>query len=167
MPAVDPRVWGPSTWRTLHYIALGYPDRPDAADAARYTAFFEGLGPLLPCAACAANYGRHLLELPIAPFLALGGAAPGGLFDWTVRLHNVVNAEKGKPMWPLGRAAEQYGGSGRPGALALFSSDEWPGTPAVLALATGIALFMLLAVWLLARWRRGGGGGGGGARARK
>jgi hypothetical protein len=89
-----PAVWGPHLWRALHLIALGYPQRPTVHDRAAYRAFFEQLDRVIPCGTCAANYRRHLVELPLEPSALQGG--PGDtLFAWTVRLHNLVNAELG------------------------------------------------------------------------
>jgi hypothetical protein len=55
--------------------------------------FFTSLGTVLPCLSCSTNYQRHLRELPMEPALKKGGNA---LFEWTVQLHNLTNAESGK-----------------------------------------------------------------------
>jgi hypothetical protein len=92
-----PKLWGPYLWRALHLVALGYPTRPSDAERAAYRAFYENIAHVLPCATCAANYRRHLQEdLPLEPGL-LDGGHDGALFAWTVRLHNLVNAELGAP----------------------------------------------------------------------
>jgi FAD-linked sulfhydryl oxidase len=94
MPSVAPELWGPSTWRAIHFAALGYPSEPTEDDVTVYGAFFETLQRVLPCESCAVNYSKHLSELPIEPFLR-----SGRLFEWTVRLHNIVNRELGKRRW--------------------------------------------------------------------
>ena len=101
MPSIDPTVWGPSVWRALHLIALGYPPSPTDEDIRSYGAFFSALAAVIPCDSCSVNYRRHLIELPIEPFLV-----DGRLFEWTVRLHSLVNAELGKadPDWTADRA---------------------------------------------------------------
>ncbi len=91
---MDPRIWGPDVWRAIHHLALGYPLQPTDQDKADYRTFFVALGAVLPCASCAANYQRHLRELPLEPALDQGGRA---LFEWTVAMHNLVNVESGKP----------------------------------------------------------------------
>lgn len=90
---MNPKVWGPPVWTALHLIALGYPSDPDAPTRDAYRAFFTAVGPVLPCAMCSDHYAEHLAVLPIDPALARGGRA---LFDWTVALHNRVNAQTGK-----------------------------------------------------------------------
>jgi hypothetical protein len=115
-------VWGPALWRAIHFIALGYPSVPSEADAIAYRTFFENLGKVIPCEVCAGNYRRHFEELPIDGFLLGdrgnaygrvgedGGVDVGGhtLFDWTVQLHNIVDAELGKAVsdWTSERAKD-------------------------------------------------------------
>lgn len=102
---ITPSVWGPSTWRAIHFIALGYPENPTEESIQFYGNFFEDALPkVLPCKTCANNYIRHLQELPITPYLYSGGK--NRLFEWTVELHNLVNKEIGKvgPAWTPERA---------------------------------------------------------------
>lgn len=93
--AVPPSAWGPQLWRAIHLVALGCPATLDARTADAYRSFFAGLADVIPCPTCAANYRRHLLELPVEPYLTEGRG--DRLFEWTVRLHNLVNAELQRP----------------------------------------------------------------------
>ncbi len=96
-------------WRSIHYIALGYPDNPSPEVRASYKEFFMRFGEVIPCKTCAVNYTRHLQELPIDEYL--GGALSGTkdpLFVWSVHLHNTVNAENGKPILSLDQAYRMY-----------------------------------------------------------
>lgn len=83
--------WGPALWEAIHLIALGFPGG-DAAD--RYARFYRSLGGVIPCPKCAANYERHLRELPPVEHAAAAGRAE--LFAWTVALHNEVSRDLGK-----------------------------------------------------------------------
>ena len=86
---MQPSVWGPHVWRSIHYIALGYPDN---ADSMAYKEFFLNLWKVIPCLKCSINYKRHLEELPpIDQYLG----SKDDLFKWTVALHNIVNLELG------------------------------------------------------------------------
>lgn len=87
--------WGPHFWFTIHYAALGYPDKPSITDKRKYKTFFENLGYVIPCSKCSKNYMIHTKDLPIEPFLE----NKDSLFKWTVILHNTVNKEIGKPQW--------------------------------------------------------------------
>lgn len=84
--------WGPHFWSMIHYTALGYPDSPSPIDREKYKEFFENLGFILPCKQCSFNYNRHLRELPIDSYLENKST----LFEWTVKLHNIVNRDTGK-----------------------------------------------------------------------
>lgn len=101
---MNPSTWGPSLWTAIHYIALGFPDRPSSADIAKYKAFFTSLGAVLPCFKCSLNYDRHLQELPIDPYMVDADS----LFKWTCLLHNIVNKETGKPEMNLQEAYKKY-----------------------------------------------------------
>ncbi len=91
---VAPSKWGACGWSMLHYIALGYPSsRPSALVRRQYGEFFRCLVGVLPCEMCRDNLRRHSTHAPPDKALAEGRDA---LFDWTVRLHNIVNRETGK-----------------------------------------------------------------------
>lgn len=87
-------------------IALAYPDSPSLTDKVMYQTFFETLGHVLPCGKCCRNYQRHLAEMGDALQQALSSRS--ALFDWTVRLHNIVNAEHGKRLWSTMAARRHY-----------------------------------------------------------
>lgn len=102
---MQPKVWGPPIWRAVHYIALGYPDNPDAEHRLHYKEFFSNLWRVIPCSKCAMNYKRHLTELPpIDHFLECSR----NLFQYTVALHNMVNTELGKPTMEVEQAYNLY-----------------------------------------------------------
>ena len=93
---ISPQKWGACGWAFVHYVALGYPvDRPSVKDRKQYRAFFvDALPCVLPCLMCRENLSRHLTHAPPDEALTQGRDA---LFAWTVRLHNIVNRELGKP----------------------------------------------------------------------
>jgi hypothetical protein len=93
---VPPTVWGPSVWRAIHYIALGFPADGKATPRQKesYRAFFRNLDGVLPCQTCASNYRAHLRD-DVAP--VEDAIETGALFEWTVQLHNVVSRSLGKP----------------------------------------------------------------------
>ena len=101
---MKPSVWGPFVWSTLHLVALGYPKNPTMFDKSIYKNFFASIGTVLPCTKCTSNYSKHFAEFPIDTFLD----SRESLFLWTVKLHNIVNAEKGKEIWSIERAKKYY-----------------------------------------------------------
>lgn len=102
---MQPSLWGPHLWKSIHYIALGYPDNPDPELRTTYKDFYVNLWRVVPCLKCAINYRRHLTELPpIDEFLG----SKEDLFKWTVALHNLVNVELGKPQMDFKTASAMY-----------------------------------------------------------
>ena len=91
---IDPRLWGPSAWTFMHYVALGYPVNPTPADADDARAFLSSLQFILPCQKCRLNLASHLNTMPPDKALAQGRDA---FFDWMVDLHNVSISEHCRP----------------------------------------------------------------------
>ena len=101
---MDINIWGKSIWACIHYVALGYPVAPSYSDKEKYKQFFLTLGPVLPCYKCSVNFQKHLTEIPIDPYLE----NQEKLFEWTVKLHNLVNKENSKPTYTVEQAKQYY-----------------------------------------------------------
>ncbi len=142
-------MWGPPIWRAIHFVALGYPDSPSAEDAANYKRFFEDLGAVIPCSTCSVNYSRHLQELPIDDYLSGGRMR---LFEWSVRVHNIVNAEKGKPLMDPATAYALMVSPSPKGSCPI--DDPTAGganLPVVMAMATIAAIIGAVVMFLIMR----------------
>ncbi len=148
---VEPIVWGPPFWRTIHYVALGYPDKPTESDILSYKMFFVSLGAVIPCQTCAINYARHLRDLPVEGFLT-GGS--GRLFEWTVHMHNMVNEETGKPHMEVSRALQIYtSGKPEPGKHCSIPPGPPVNIPVMLTVFTISAGIGALLLYLFMRKR--------------
>ena len=90
---IEPALFGPHLWATMHYIALGAPDVLNDSQRTFYKNFYNHLPFIIPCSSCGEHLTENLAKLPIDD--ALGGSA--ALFKWTVDLHNIVNKSLGKP----------------------------------------------------------------------
>jgi hypothetical protein len=66
--------------------------------------FYEYLGKVLPCGACSKHYAQHFEKIPIEKYTD----SKDKLFEWTVLLHNTVNASLGKQQYSLQQARELY-----------------------------------------------------------
>lgn len=131
-----PAVWGPHLWKSIHYIALGYPaEKPSESDKANYKAFYMNLHKVVPCIKCAENYQRHLSEVPAIDGY-LGSSAR--LFEWTWMLHNVVNRDLGKREISLEAARRAYmSAAGITGTVSREQMTVW--TIAAVALLIVVA----------------------------
>lgn len=86
---ITPRVWGEDSWRFIHVVALGFPNKPDEATKAKYKLFYESLQHVLPCATCRQGYASIISSNPIRL------DSTEDLFIWTVEVHNAVNRKLG------------------------------------------------------------------------
>jgi Erv1 / Alr family len=92
-----PDAWGPTVWDALHLLCYTAPETIDVPTQLRYTAFFQSLPFILPCAACSEHLQEHYKAVPIEG--AVGSRK--ALFEWSVALHNAVNIQLGKPVFPV------------------------------------------------------------------
>ena len=101
---MDPNVWGPKFWFSLHSVSMTYPYNPDEADKHRYKSFYELLEYVLPCVLCRVNYSKNLRSHPIDRHLH----DRKSLVNWVLDIHNMVNVENGKPTQSLNELVESY-----------------------------------------------------------
>ena len=105
---MNPNVWGKYQWTSIHFIALGYPSHspPENVKDTYRRYFTEILPNILPCMTCREHLKKTLSEQhPLMPKHLEGRDA---LFEWTVSLHNVVNARLGKAQITLEEARDIY-----------------------------------------------------------
>ena len=101
----NPSLWGESTWKFMHFVALCYPEKPSDAKKELYRRFFKSIGQVLPCDKCIVNYASHLKKFPIDKYLA----GPDELFAWTVIMRNEVEKTlKSSRRWDIEILKEQY-----------------------------------------------------------
>jgi hypothetical protein len=85
--------WGPSVWKSIHEFALTPP-----SDAATIVRFYSVTIPSqIQCYACLEKYMKLLRTYPIP-------SVPSDLFEWTVKLHNIVNLMLKKPIMDVHEA---------------------------------------------------------------
>ena len=99
---LDQNIWGPAAWEFLHTVAFAYPEKPSSEDKSAAKNFVESFACILPCVVCKQHFSENIKELP------LNVASRKDFFEWTVRLHNMVNVKLNKPIWNLDSAFEKY-----------------------------------------------------------
>jgi hypothetical protein len=94
---MDPKEWGPVTWRTMHAFAWEADRRNTQETHLAFTNFMQNLTDLLPCEACRMHMQSYLKEnpLPLSNF-----------FAYTVTFHNSVNTRLGKKNYTLEEATK-------------------------------------------------------------
>jgi len=101
---MDPNIWGPKFWFSLHSVSFTYPFSPDAKDKERYKTFFGLLEHLLPCVLCRKNYSKNIQNYPITGHLD----SRKSLAYWVMDIHNMVNMENGKPTMTREEMLQNY-----------------------------------------------------------
>ena len=89
---MNTEIWGPKAWFFIHSLALGYPASPSKTDKDHYRSFFKNLGNVLPCPWCREHYTKNMKDSE----LEHGLESRIDLFNFTVDIHNKVNAMLGK-----------------------------------------------------------------------
>ena len=101
---MDPNIWGPYFWFTLHTITLSYPDKPTYENKRQYNDFFIGLQNVIPCPKCREHYKNHLSNYPISTALD----SKEHLVIWLFNMHNIVNESLGKKKMEFSDFQEKY-----------------------------------------------------------
>lgn len=84
---VDPAVWGPPLWSSVHTLALKA-DSDGPEGLVPFKEFLNSLTFLLPCNNCRHEFNKY--------YSVHGAPEPMDCFGWTVRLHNFVSQRLGK-----------------------------------------------------------------------
>ena len=117
---IPPQTWGPFLWHTMHIIALGYPNKPNYAQKRAAKEFYESFVQLIPCPVCRGHYAEHLKANPVSPSLD----SSKDLFRWTVKIHNLVNKDLGKPEYSEIEAIQFYHGLGDLGRSPVWTPQD-------------------------------------------
>jgi hypothetical protein len=86
-------IWGKHLWFSMHFIALGYPQKPSTENVRDYRNYFGNLHRTIPCTVCSFEYERILQEHPLDLSHLKDNES---LFRWTVDIHNMVNKKLNK-----------------------------------------------------------------------
>jgi len=116
---MDPKIWGPNFWFTLHTITLGYPNNPTHEDKRRYNDFFTSVKNVLPCPKCRLHYEEHLSQYPIAVSLD----NKDYLVKWLFDLHNKVNLSLNKSLFSYEDFTDKYRRIFNPTILSVKPSE--------------------------------------------
>lgn len=101
---LDPKVWGPHSWFSMHCITLAYPDHPSPDEQVAAYDHFMSYKYLLPCAHCKAHFAEHLDSTKLAKAVQ----SKDGLVSWLVDFHNKVNQSLGKSTFSCAEAVRYF-----------------------------------------------------------
>jgi len=84
---INPKLWGPYFWETIHFVAYGYPEKPNKTDKRIYAIFYKNMMRVLPCDKCANSAQELFTKIKIENFLG----CRDDLIKWTHLFHTSVN----------------------------------------------------------------------------
>lgn len=84
---LDPEVWGPHYWFTLHTIALNYPLYPNDVSKKKYYDFVQNIPMFIPDLTISDNFSKILDRYPVTPYLD----SRESFVKWMHFIHNKIN----------------------------------------------------------------------------
>lgn len=86
MNNINPRVWGPTIWKSILFVVNAYPNIPSESDRDNMRNYLHYMGTVLPCESCRINFSKHIQEYPIENALNSRSA----LELWVSNIYNQV-----------------------------------------------------------------------------
>ena len=101
---MDPNIWGPKMWFSLHTITFTYPFKPDIEQKERFKNFFNSLEYILPCKICRVHFSKNIRKHPIDNNLINRKS----LVFWLIDIHNMVNQVNNKRKYSYDEVIKIY-----------------------------------------------------------
>jgi hypothetical protein len=93
MDSFNTTFWGPYFWKTLHYIALSFPNEPSLEIKNNARALVNSLQFLLPCEFCRNHFSENIKIYPLTDEVL---SSKVNFYLWIHNFHNIVNIASGK-----------------------------------------------------------------------
>jgi hypothetical protein len=124
----DPKYIGPGTWNTIHLLAS---QARTKAQQTRFIAEMKSICTNFPCPVCRGHCGDYIRTHPMEEYLDLKVQVGSeklniGMFVWSWKFHNAVNARLKKPIMSWDTAYNLYMGEGSLVCSASCSEAEQP-----------------------------------------
>lgn len=102
--------WGPILWAILHGLAEKAGRAALPADEVReWQKFLKATNEMLPCDKCRAHFSAFLKANPATALQTIPYAqVKTWIRSWFYTLHNEINVENGKPVYPLSQLVIDY-----------------------------------------------------------
>ena len=101
---MNPEVWGPPFWFTLHTIAMSYPTHPNDVTKKKYYELIQNIPLFLPNVNIGNYFIRLLDKYPVTPYLS----SRMSFMKWVHYLHNKINAALEKDEISFDDSLERY-----------------------------------------------------------
>ena len=98
---MKPEIWGPHSWKFLHYMTISYPECPSDEDKQNMSEFINAFQKIIPCYKCRTNFKKHIQEQPLNDSVL---KSKKDFVYWMIDVHNSVNKLNNKPIMSYGDA---------------------------------------------------------------
>lgn len=102
--ALDPKIWGPHYWFTLHTIAITYPTHPNDIVKKKYYDFIQNLPLFIPNPEIGNELTEYLDKFPVTPYLD----SRMSFMKWVHFLHNKINMKLGYEIIDFDESIKTY-----------------------------------------------------------
>lgn len=97
--------WAPLTWYIFHKLAHDYDSSENEEYTNHYLEFFKSMKTIIPCKTCRNHF---IQNTSIEENKIENNIDSTKIFDWTVRLHNLVNIINKKKTYTIDEAKKIY-----------------------------------------------------------
>tara|TARA_Y100000389_G_scaffold203307_1_gene251338 strand:- start:16813 stop:17268 length:456 start_codon:yes stop_codon:yes gene_type:complete len=104
---INPNVWGPIFWDTLHFTAFGYPNDPNKIDKDSYKNFVINYVKVLPCDKCSSDANDYINLISDFEWNKILNDRDS-FIKWTWDFHDYVNKKLGKKSPKLDTFIDQF-----------------------------------------------------------
>jgi len=101
---LDPKIWGPHYWATLHFISSTYDNNPNESIKSTMKTFIQTIPVFLPCKDCQDHAFKFIKESNLDKVISNRKE----LFLFFFNFHNFVNQRLNKPLFSLENALSKY-----------------------------------------------------------
>lgn len=134
---LDPKIWGPSYWFTLHTIALCYPHNPNEVTKKKYYDFIQNTPLFIPIDDIGNTFSRMLDKYPVTPYLD----SRESFMKWVHFIHNKMNAAIDKPSVSMEAAMSNYYDKYKP--KVVINKDQLIRREKVVFISSTVAIILL------------------------
>lgn len=116
---LQPSVWGPHYWFTLHTIALCYPLYPNDVTKKKYYDFIQNFPLFIPIEDIGNTFSQLLDKYPVTPYLD----SRESFMKWVHFIHNKINVALDQPELTMEEAMSKYYDNYKP--VVVKSTQEY------------------------------------------
>ena len=101
---LQPSVWGPHYWFTLHTIAVSYPINPNEVTKKKYYDFIQNFPLFIPIEEIGNTFSNILDKYPVTPYLD----SREDFMKWMHFIHNKINKALDLPVMTMEESISDY-----------------------------------------------------------